>query len=603
MKVGGTRGRTTRRILAMLALAGAAGGASGAMQISDGSVAGPTGEIRPEHLEARSVHTPWIDLSQRTELQTILDRVSEWSPDEPAPIRSPDGAKLLWLTGSGEQDRNSVAKISADGGQSWSAPIELPVSLIGAGYLGAYLPDGRLLITFRDLYESSPTRGDFVAWVGTLDDLLNQREGQFTCRLLDDKNGNAVRATGLRLAEDGAIVSTSHWRLSAEQAPVVVSVRYTLAHMTELLPTRGYDVPIVDLDADEDRHVVVDRERGQYLGHVSTELLEDGETILAVYPKGHGRGQIVFKRSTDGGLTWSERLPTPENWATSREVPTIHRVVDPKTGKRRLILWSGLYPARLAVSEDDGESWSQLESVGDWGGIVVMGFVERLRDGSYLAMFHDDGRFFSGENQRVDPPVFTLYQTFSRDGGLTWSSPEVVWSGADVHLCEPGCVRSPDGETLAVLLRENSRTRNSYILFSEDEGRSWSAPRELPASLTGDRHTLEFAPDGRLFISFRDTTLESPTQGDWVGWVGTWEDLLHGRQGQYRVRFKDNKHRWDTTYPGVEVLPDATFVVTTYGHWDEGEQPYILSTRFTLEELDEKAARLPTKPAAGPFRR
>ena len=29
----------------------------------------------------------------------------------------------------------------------------------------------------------------------------------------------------------------------------------------------------------------------------------------------------MYKRSTDGGMTWSDRLPTPENWATSREVP------------------------------------------------------------------------------------------------------------------------------------------------------------------------------------------------------------------------------------------------------------------------------------------
>jgi len=52
--------------------------------------------------------------------------------------------------------------------------------------------------------------------------------------------------------------------------------------------------------------VVVDREEGQYLGHPTTVLLEDGKTILTIYPKGHGRGEIVYKRSTDGGLTWSE---------------------------------------------------------------------------------------------------------------------------------------------------------------------------------------------------------------------------------------------------------------------------------------------------------
>ncbi len=356
---------------------------------------------------------------------------------------------------------------------------------------------------------------------------------------------------------------------------------------TKHLP-QTFSIPIVDLDQDEGRHVLVDREEGQYLGHVTTELLEDGKTILAVYPKGHGRGPIVYKRSADGGKTWSERLPTPENWATSQEVPTLHRVIDPHSGAKRLILWSGLYPARLAVSEDEGTTWSELQPVGEWGGIVVMGTVARMRDGSYIALFHDDGRFFKSSSHRQSPPIFTLYQTRSQDGGLTWSEPREIWSGSELHLCEPGSVRSPDGTTLAVLLRENARRFNSHIIFTRDEGKTWSVPRELPASLTGDRHTPEYAPDGRLFMSFRDMATGSPTYGDWVGWVGTYDDLAHGTEGQYRIRIKDNKKGSDSTYPGVEVLPDGTFVVTTYGHWDEGEQPYILSARFTLEELDAR---------------
>ena len=55
------------------------------------------------------------------------------------------------------------------------------------------------------------------------------------------------------------------------------------------------------------------------------------------------------------------------------------------------------------------------------------------------------------------------------------------------------------------------------------------------------------------------------------------------------VRLKDNTRSYDTTYPGVEVLPDDTFVVTTYGHWEQGQQPYILSVRFSLAELDQLA--------------
>lgn len=356
-------------------------------------------------------------------------------------------------------------------------------------------------------------------------------------------------------------------------------------------PLRGFTIPLIDLAAEPQRQVIVDREPGQYLGHPTTVLLEDSKTILCVYPKGHGRGPIIYRRSSDGGLTWSKRLPVPGSWASSKETPTIHRVAD-AAGKKRLIVWSGLYPARLAVSEDDGQSWSELRPSGGWGGIVVMGCLESLRTGQghYLAMFHDDGRFFTAKPEMKNPAVFTLYKTLSTDGGLTWSMPETVWSGSEVQLCEPGLIRSPDGRQIAVLLRENARRKNSHVIFSDDEGRTWSAPRELPGALTGDRHCGKYGPDGRLFISFRDTTLESPTKNDWAGWVGTYEDIAKGREGQYRVRLMKNHKSGDCAYPGVEVLPDGTFVTTTYGHWTPGEQPYIVSVRFRLSELDAKLA-------------
>ncbi|MCX7865907.1 MAG: DUF3472 domain-containing protein [Limisphaera sp.] len=366
------------------------------------------------------------------------------------------------------------------------------------------------------------------------------------------------------------------------------------ADLEPLLGLRSFNTPLLDLAPRADLQVVVDREPGQYLGHPSTCLLEDGRTILCVYPKGHGRGAIVYKRSEDGGRTWSQRLATPSSWATSLETPTLHRVVD-AGGRRRVLLWSGLYPARLAVSEDDGRSWSELRPAGEWGGIVVMSSVVALREhpGHYLAMFHDDGRFFQAEPQRHSPPVMTLYQTFSRDGGLTWSRAQPVYSNTAIHLCEPGLVRSPDGTTLAALLRENRRVRLSHVMFSSDEGRSWSVPRELPRELTGDRHVAVYAPDGRLFVSFRDMAPGSPTHGDWVGWVGTWEDLVHGRPGQYRVRLLDNRSGHDCGYAGVVCLPEGTIVATSYGHWVEGQSPFVVTVRFNLSELDRLARKGP----------
>lgn len=359
-------------------------------------------------------------------------------------------------------------------------------------------------------------------------------------------------------------------------------------------PPRGYSIPTLDLAGQKDRQVIVDREPGQYLGHPTTVLLEDGRTIIAVYPKGHGRGAIVMKRSTDGGRTWSQRLPTPENWSTSKETPTIHRVID-REGRKRLILFSGLYPIRMASSDDDGKTWTPLEKIGDFGGIVAMSSVERLADGRYMALFHDDGRFFTAAG-RKGPAQFIVYKTLSADGGLTWSASEAITSHPQAHLCEPGLIRSPDGKQIAVLLRENSRKFNSFVIYSNDEGRTWTKPVELPGALTGDRHVGRYAPDGRLVISFRDTTHESPTKGDWVMWVGKYDDITAGGEGQYRVRLEDNHKGADCAYPAVEVLPDGTFVLTTYGHWEQGQPPYILSVRFKLPEIDELAKQTAAAP-------
>ena len=32
----------------------------------------------------------------------------------------------------------------------------------------------------------------------------------------------------------------------------------------------------------------------------------------------------------------------------------------------------------------------------------------------------------------------------------------------------------------------------------------------------------------------------------------------------------------------------GTFIVTTYGHWVEGEEPFVVTVRFTMDELDLK---------------
>ncbi|MDE2922408.1 MAG: transporter substrate-binding domain-containing protein [Acidobacteriota bacterium] len=395
-----------------------------------------------------------------------------------------------------------------------------------------------------------------------------------------------------------------------------IAVLFAALPLAVALACRGAgDEPLrwVDWADETHRQVVVDREAGQYLGHPTTVLLSDERSILTVYPKGHGAGPIVMKRSEDAGLTWSERLPTPASWATSMETPTVFPV-ELADGRRRLIMFSGLYPVRMARSDDEGETWTELEPIGHFGGVVAMSSVERLRslDGELMALFHDDGRFFRRPTSRYEripgfEPEFKVYKTISLDDGLTWSEPEVIARHPEAHLCEPGLIRSPDGREIAVLLRENSRQFNSFVIFSPDEGRTWSRPVELPSSLTGDRHVGRYTPDGRLFITFRDQEPSSPWRGDWVGWLGRYEDLRRGGRepwaGETRVRLMDNRYAADTAYPGLELLPNGTFVATTYGHFTPGEEPWIASVRFTAAELDEASAAAPVDVPSRPVLR
>ena len=72
-----------------------------------------------------------------------------------------------------------------------------------------------------------------------------------------------------------------------------------------------------------------------------------------------------------------------------------------------------------------------------------------------------------------------------------------------------------------------------------------------------------------------------------MAWVGRYEDLHAGREGQYRLRLLQHHGRFgDCGYPGLEVLPDGTFVATTYVVHKPDEQNSVVSVRFKLDEID-----------------
>ena len=134
------------------------------------------------------------------------------------------------------------------------------------------------------------------------------------------------------------------------------------------------------------------------------------------------------------------------------------------------------------------------------------------------------------------------------------------------------------------------------MCFSRDEGKTWTKPEYTCWGLTGDRHEGVYLPDGRLFIAFRDQAIGSSTKGQYVAWVGSYDDLRAGRPGDFRVHILEQcgDHAWDTGYSGVELLPDGTILCTTYLRYrphDKGNSVVcarIPFSRLTNPSLDYK---------------
>ncbi len=332
----------------------------------------------------------------------------------------------------------------------------------------------------------------------------------------------------------------------------------------------------LDLSKDFESHFTVDQEDDVYLGHPSTVVNNRGE-LLCVYPQGHGRGAILYKKSGDLGKTWSERLETPPSWTRSQETPILYKLRD------KIILLSGRYPSKLSYSTDDGDSWSEFTPF-NWGGLVVFSSLIELPNGKYIAFFHDNGKFFEGKGQSGP---FTLYQVMS-DDGIKWTFPKKIYVCREGEkFCEPFAIYSPDRQQVLLLLRNNFK-KFSFGMTSDDFCRTWNKPFQLNIHLSGDRHVGDYLPNGELYISFRGKGRR--WNGDWCSWVGTYDDILNGNDGRLFIRLAENLKRIhnglsDCAYPAVHIFEDK-IVNTTYGSWYQKNcLPWILCVHIGLDKL------------------
>lgn len=338
------------------------------------------------------------------------------------------------------------------------------------------------------------------------------------------------------------------------------------------------NLPILDISGQKDQHVIIAEGTEEiYQGHPTTVLMPDGEIIFCVWTKGHGGRCGPMAKSINGGLNW-QMIDTPDDWETTENCPSIYLLED-STGKERLFVFAGRPEMPVTYSEDNGENWTPFTSL-NMPCVMAFSSIMKLKNGDYLGLYH------RGNDDRDRVPL-KVWQSISKDGGLSWGTPRIAGELEGHSPCEPALVRSPDGKQLLCIMRENQRKGHSLIMTSDDEGKTWSNLKESPWGLTGDRHVAKYTDDGRLVVTFRDMAPNSPTKGHFVAWVGTYKDIIGGLSGQYRVKILHNYAGVDCGYSGLELLPDGTFVATTYIKYEPGKEMHsVVSVRFNINELD-----------------
>ena len=287
--------------------------------------------------------------------------------------------------------------------------------------------------------------------------------------------------------------------------------------------------------------------------------LKDGSLTATIFNRPHhgkGEGDVECWASSDGGHFWELRgTVTSHKPGTVRMNVAVGRAHDGSL----VVLNSGWGGANfrerildplVSRSSDGGKTWQESFSVTAPAGtqyIIPFGDVVQ-GPGKMLA-----ASFYDWAIPQEDPPKSTSYLLFSRDDGRTWS--EAVVIGADDYS-ETALVRLKSGPWLAAV--RTGGDGHLDLFYSEDEGKTWalSGPVSLPRQHPG--HLLELS-DGRVLLTYG--IRERHHYG--VGYRVSEDRGRTWNAPEHLAHLEETK---DGGYPATLQLDDGTLVTAYYSN-------------------------------------
>ena len=331
------------------------------------------------------------------------------------------------------------------------------------------------------------------------------------------------------------------------------------------------------------------------------ETAVDGSLIVFAEARKHNRADpghddndidLVFKRSTDGGKTWSKMivLDDPgERWSSCNPTTVVDR-----TNGQMWLFYGRTKPGRSSVTArpgtDDSQAWartSQDHGV-NWSKPIDITAVARDVE-QWGSSFFGPGGAIQNRNGRLIVPVaritgrtdgegnpiagvWAAYAIYSDNFGKTWQRGQLVPSPS---TSENQLVELADG-TILMNARQHSGSRR-LVATSRDGGATWTTPQtsqevcQIAAGI--ERFSLRSAGDERDCIL-------------WTGPRGPGRQILVVRASYDEGKTFTNERvlsREIAAYSDMTLLRDGSVGVI----WERGRYAQITFTRFDQEFVEQ----------------
>lgn len=304
-------------------------------------------------------------------------------------------------------------------------------------------------------------------------------------------------------------------------------------------------------------------------------------------PGTHGNDiDLVYKRSTDAGKTWSEMrvLDDPgERWASCNPVTLLDRTTNrvwlfhnrtrPDRSSASARVGTNDSQAWARYSQDNGLTWSEpmdltgiARDVEHWGSSFFGpgGAIQNATGRLIVPVSQTTGK--GDGDDRSTPSTWTAFTIHSDDHGETWTRGQLVSSASS----ENQLVELADGNLLMDARQDKGPTR--WIFLSSDGGETWSSPRTgqvVPPIASGiERYSLASAGDDRNRIL-------------WTGPKGPGRQTLVLRVSYDEGQTFTNERiisEEKAAYSDITLLADRSIGVI----WERGGYAFLTFTRFDL---------------------